>query len=44
MRATWPRIRYDRLMAWSWKLLIPLSVANLLVTAAALVLRDMGVF
>ena len=44
IRATWPRIRYDRLMAWSWKLLVPLSVANILVTAGALVLRDMGVF
>jgi NADH-quinone oxidoreductase subunit H len=40
IRASWPRIRYDRLMALSWKLLIPLSVANILVTALALLLRD----
>ncbi len=41
IRASWPRIRYDRLMALGWKWLTPLSVANILVTAAALVLRDM---
>lgn len=40
IRATWPRIRYDQLMAFGWKLLVPLSVANILVTALALVLRD----
>lgn len=40
MRVTFPRLRYDRLMAFSWKVLVPLSVANILVTAAALVLRD----
>jgi NADH-quinone oxidoreductase subunit H len=40
IRVTWPRIRYDRLMAFSWKVLIPLSVANIVVTALALVLRD----
>src|SRR5512141_912721 len=26
VRATWPRIRYDRLMAFGWKILLPLSV------------------
>jgi NADH-quinone oxidoreductase subunit H len=33
IRATWPRIRYDRLMAFGWKILFPLSVLNLFVTA-----------
>lgn len=33
VRATWPRIRYDRLMALGWKILFPLSAANLMVTA-----------
>lgn len=33
IRATWPRIRYDRLMAFGWKILFPLSVINLMVTA-----------
>jgi len=42
IRASWPRMRYDRLMALGWKVLVPLSVANLLVTAAALVARDAG--
>ncbi len=26
VRATWPRIRYDRLMAFGWKVLLPLSL------------------
>jgi hypothetical protein len=25
IRATWPRIRYDRLMSFGWKVLLPLS-------------------
>ncbi len=38
VRTTFPRIRYDRLMALGWKVLVPLSVANLLVTAAVVLL------
>src|SRR5512141_555073 len=26
VRATWPRIRYDRLMSFGWKLLLPLAI------------------
>ncbi|HPH95762.1 MAG TPA: NADH-quinone oxidoreductase subunit NuoH [Anaerolineaceae bacterium] len=33
IRATSPRIRYDRLMAFGWKILFPLALANVLVTA-----------
>lgn len=32
LRSTFPRIRYDRLMTFGWKVLMPLSLLNLLVT------------
>jgi len=34
MRWTLPRYRYDQLMAFGWKVLLPVSVLNLIVTAA----------
>jgi NADH-quinone oxidoreductase subunit H len=33
IRATLPRIRYDQLMNFGWKVLLPISVLNMLVTA-----------
>lgn len=33
LRATIPRIRYDRLMWFGWKILLPMSVLNILITA-----------
>jgi NADH-quinone oxidoreductase subunit H len=40
VRATLPRPRYDQLMAFGWKVLLPLSLLNLLATGAiALALR-----
>jgi NADH-quinone oxidoreductase subunit H len=36
IRATTPRFRYDRLMAFGWKLLFPLALLNVLGTAVVL--------
>lgn len=38
VRATLPRIRYDRLMAFGWKVTFPLALFSVLVTAAAVLL------
>ena len=33
IRGTFPRVRFDQLMAFGWKVLIPVTLANILVTA-----------
>jgi NADH-quinone oxidoreductase subunit H len=38
VRGTLPRFRYDQLMSFGWKLLLPVSLANLLVTALVILL------
>src|SRR5678815_1778199 len=32
-RASWPRYRYDQLMKLGWQVLMPLAIANLIITA-----------
>ncbi|MBN8656699.1 MAG: NADH-quinone oxidoreductase subunit NuoH [Anaerolineae bacterium] len=40
VRATWPRIRYDRLMSFGWKVLLPLSLAIAFITALGILMTD----
>ena len=37
LRAGLPRPRYDQLMAWGWKLMLPLALVNILATGAIIV-------
>jgi NADH-quinone oxidoreductase subunit H len=38
-RAALPRPRFDQLMSWGWKVMLPLSLLNLLVTGAVVLAR-----
>jgi NADH-quinone oxidoreductase subunit H len=40
VRATLPRLRYDRLMAFGWKVMLPLSLANVLIVAVGIILHQ----
>lgn len=42
LRASLPRPRFDQLMNWGWKVMLPLAVANLLVTGAVAIARAPG--
>lgn len=39
VRATYPRLRYDQIMKLGWKVLIPLTILNLIVTAFFVTVR-----
>ncbi|MCL4804264.1 MAG: NADH-quinone oxidoreductase subunit NuoH [Anaerolineae bacterium] len=42
IRATLPRFRYDQLMGFGWKTLLPIAVLNFLVTAVLIVMAEEG--
>ena len=39
IRASLPRPRYDQLMSFGWKVMLPLSLANLVVTGAVMLMK-----
>jgi len=43
VRASWPRFRYDQLMSFGWKVLLPISVLNFMITAFFIVLFEEGI-
>lgn len=42
IRASFPRLRVDQLMGFAWKVLLPLAVVNIFITAACIELFGMG--
>jgi len=40
VRAALPRPRFDQLMSWGWKVMLPLALVNVLVTGAAVLMRS----
>jgi NADH-quinone oxidoreductase subunit H len=41
IRATFPRLRYDRLMAFGWKIMLPLALINVFITAGLIFWLDL---
>lgn len=44
IRASLPRLRYDQLMSFGWKFMLPVSVLNVIATGVFIVLNEEGVF
>lgn len=42
IRATLPRFRYDQLMNFGWKVMLPIAVLNFIITAVFIVLAEEG--
>jgi NADH-quinone oxidoreductase subunit H len=42
LRASLPRPRYDQLMDFGWKILLPITIINLMVTAAIILVMEQG--
>ena len=42
LRASMPRPRYDQLMDFGWKILLPITIINLMVTAAIVLVMEKG--
>jgi NADH-quinone oxidoreductase subunit H len=44
VRWTIPRFRYDQLMHLGWKILIPLSILNIIVTGVVILRHDLAAY
>jgi NADH-quinone oxidoreductase subunit H len=43
IRASLPRLRYDQLMQFGWKRLLPVALANVVISAVLIVLVEEGI-
>jgi|SRR5581483_8477221 NADH-quinone oxidoreductase subunit H len=41
IRGTFPRLRYDQLMSFTWKVMLPLALVNILITAGIIILPQL---